>query len=122
MPDEVREDDDARLGVVDELGVGVFLLEVCPRHEGHLRVILGLDAVHQVRGARRMMRINGRRLPLPLRLRLRLRGSGLVREYQLIGIMEVRELPTFAFVLDEELHDGRAVLVVPPSPRPRRLP
>ena len=53
LPDEVREDRDARLGVVEELGVGVFLLEVCPRHEGHLRLILGLDATHQIRVAHR---------------------------------------------------------------------
>ena len=53
LPDEVREDRDARLGVEEELGRGVFLLEVCPIHEAHLRAILGLDAFHQVRVALR---------------------------------------------------------------------
>ena len=54
LPDEVREDRDARLGVAEELGVGVFLLEVCPRHEGHFRLILELDATHQIRVAHRI--------------------------------------------------------------------
>ena len=71
LPDEVREDRDARLGVVEELGVGVFLLEVRPAHEGHLRATLGLDAMHQIRVAMRTLTINGRGLRLSLRLCLR---------------------------------------------------
>ena len=74
LHDEIREDRDARLGVVEELSVGVFLLEVCPRHEGHLRLILGLDATHQIRVAHGTLRIKGLRLCLRLAFRLRIRG------------------------------------------------